>query len=73
MHQQKRTNGRLHCSYLLFIFIVFVSVELRCNPYYFLAAVLGICDCSFLVLTIFYSVPALMLQWNIGKSSLFFL
>ena len=64
-------NG-FYYSYLLFIFAVFTSSELRRNPYYFLAAILGVCDCSFLALTIFYSVPALILQSNIGAFLLLF-
>ena len=44
-----------------------MTAELRQNPYYFIAAALGVCDCGFLVLTLFYSVPALIIQNNIGK------
>ena len=53
------------CSYAFFIAAVATS-DLRRNAYYFLAAVLGVHDCGFLLMTIFYSVPSMIAQRNIG-------
>jgi hypothetical protein len=53
--------------YVLFFLTVLCTKKLRTNPYFVLALTLSLCDCQFLLITVLYTTPSLMLMQVIGE------
>jgi hypothetical protein len=52
--------------YLLFIIVVLTNHSLRSNAYYAIAVSVGFADMLFLIITIIYGAPCMMLQEILG-------